>query len=334
MSNGNMIYVPNEVLTVVVDNQPYTIAAAHPNFKACVEAAKAGDFDAIPSLADIPQAIRQFSEGKIEVDEGAGIVLYGGEPMHNYAADRLLGMMYEGFNIDPLVKFLENLLQNPSKRAVDELYKFLEHGKMPLTPDGHFLAYKRVRSDYKSVHDGKTDNSIGKVVEMPRNKVDDNSQRTCSYGLHFCSHEYLKNFSGDKVVVLKVNPRDVVSIPADYNDTKGRACRYEVVGELSPDEVERALDNNVWDGRSVVGDYDPDYDDADRDFDDQPFGDEDFEASDDNYNEGYTNGYDDGRDKEEPAVTEDDEPTTQWEEGYVAGYRDGRGHKSRAVPKS
>jgi hypothetical protein len=32
-------------------------------------------------------------------------------------------------------------------------------------------------------------------------------------------------------MILKINPADVVSIPSDYNNTKGRTCRYEVVGE-------------------------------------------------------------------------------------------------------
>jgi hypothetical protein len=36
-------------------------------------------------------------------------------------------------------------------------------------------------------------------------------------------------------VILKINPRDVVSIPSDYNNSKGRACRYEIAGELGVD---------------------------------------------------------------------------------------------------
>ena len=34
-------------------------------------------------------------------------------------------------------------------------------------------------------------------------------------------------------MILKINPRDVVSIPSDYNDAKGRACKYEVISELA-----------------------------------------------------------------------------------------------------
>ena len=131
-------------------------------------------------------------------------------------------------------------MTNPSKRAVDELYGFLEKNSLPITPDGHFLAYKKVRQNYFDCHTGKMDNSVGKIVEMERNEVDDNKDQTCSTGLHFCSQEYLPHFGGgdSRVVIVKINPRDVVSIPVDYNNAKGRACRYEVIGEVgaNPDD--------------------------------------------------------------------------------------------------
>ena len=95
------------------------------------------------------------------------------------------------------------------------------------------MAYKAVRSDFKDIHSGTFDNSVGQTVSMPRNAVDDDKNRTCSAGLHFCSFEYLPHFAhaNGHVVLVKINPRDVVAIPADYNDTKGRTCRYEVTGE-------------------------------------------------------------------------------------------------------
>ena len=129
-------------------------------------------------------------------------------------------------------------MRNPSKRAVDELYGFLEKNSLPITPDGCFLAYKRVRGDYKDCYTGTMDNSVGCVVEMERNMVDDNRDNTCSAGLHFCSHDYLRSFSGERTVIVKINPADVVSIPSDYDNAKGRTCRYEVIGEVaqSPDD--------------------------------------------------------------------------------------------------
>jgi hypothetical protein len=69
---------------------------------------------------------------------------------------------------------------------------------------------------------------------MERNAVDDNKDQTCSTGLHFCGLSYLDHFGGSdsRTVIVKIDPADVVSIPSDYNGAKGRACRYEVIGEM------------------------------------------------------------------------------------------------------
>jgi hypothetical protein len=68
---------------------------------------------------------------------------------------------------------------------------------------------------------------------MERHEVNDNKDITCSSGLHFCGMSYLSHFGGERTVIVKINPADVVSIPSDYNEAKGRACRYEVIGELN-----------------------------------------------------------------------------------------------------
>ena len=150
----------------------------------------------------------------------------------SYLVDTILEYSEKGMDTTKLLNFLGNLVQNPSQDSVNELFEFLEKNNMPLTDDGHFLAYKKVNIDYKDCHTGKIDNSIGQLVQMPREKVNSDRNVTCSYGLHFCSKEYLKSFNGDHIMVLKINPRDVVSIPVDYNNSKGRCCRYEVIAEL------------------------------------------------------------------------------------------------------
>jgi hypothetical protein len=173
--------------------------------------------------------------------------------------------MREGLPHEPLLNFFKNLMDNPSKRAVDELYDFLEAGELPITEDGHFLAFKNVRSNYRDIHSGNFDNSVGKVCEMPRNGVDEDKERTCSYGLHFCSIKYLPHFSdgeNGKTMIVKINPRDVVAIPADYNNTKGRTCRYEVVAEYKDDWRSKLNRNESgWDSElysSDGGDYELD----------------------------------------------------------------------------
>ena len=32
-------------------------------------------------------------------------------------------------------------------------------------------------------------------------------------------------------MIVKIDPADVVSIPVDYNNSKGRCCKYEVIAE-------------------------------------------------------------------------------------------------------
>jgi len=68
-------------------------------------------------------------------------------------------------------------------------------------------------------------------------------------------------------MIVKINPKDVVAIPADYNNTKGRTCRYEVVAEYKDDwrtKIQR--EESGWDSKlysSDGGEYD--YDDEDYD---------------------------------------------------------------------
>ena len=83
-------------------------------------------------------------------------------------------------------------MANPSRRATEELYRFLEHKSMPLTPEGNFLAYKGVTSDFKDCYSRKFDNSVGQTLTMIRNQVCDDANVGCSDGFHAGSYEYAK----------------------------------------------------------------------------------------------------------------------------------------------
>ena len=253
----------------VINGQSYTIANDHPKYKQIIESIKQKDWDGFVNLVNISKQVEDYAG--VEISDGALIV--NGEIIHNTLTKRIVSFMGQGLPFDPMMKFLSNLMGNPSKRAVDELYDFLEAGELPITEDGCFLAFKNVRSDYKDIHSGTFDNSVGKVCEMSRNRVCDNKDQTCSSGLHFCSIAYLPSFSdsnGGKTMILKINPADVVSIPSDYNNTKGRCCRYEVVAEYKEDwrsKVDRGesgFDSDLY--SSDGGDYDWD-DDNDDDCD-------------------------------------------------------------------
>ena len=226
-------------VTVVIGNKPHTISKTHITYQKVVDAIKAGDWETVQNVIEPKKVVLDYGQGRVSIK---GETLYwDGEVFNGTLATRMVNMLTEGFTIEPLVMFMENLMENPSKRSVDELYGFLEKNNLPLTPDGHFLAYKKVRNNFLDIHSGTMDNSPGTVVEMERNQVDDDKDQTCSTGLHFCGLSYLPHFGGgdSRVVIVKVNPADVVSIPSDYDGAKGRACRYEVIGELgvNPEEA-------------------------------------------------------------------------------------------------
>lgn len=191
------------------------------------------------------EAIKVFSQGLLTVDVSNNKITYNpkvGQPfeVNNSLAKRILkeltahGKLSDA--VKSLVSFLENLMLNPSYRAVNELYGFLEANCIELTPDGHFIAFKKVRANYFDIHSNTMDNSPGQVLRVMRSQVDENSERTCSHGLHCCSKSYLPQFgtsAGNRVVRVKVHPADVVAIPRDYNNSKMRCCGYEVLDDVT-----------------------------------------------------------------------------------------------------
>ena len=219
-------------ITLVLDGQTHTVGSSHPNHAEVIQAIKDQAWDTLPSLVDIPTAISTYSEGNVVVNE-FGEVSFDGQPLHNTLADRIGQFFREGLPYDPLVKFLENLMNNPSNRAVEELYTFLENEGMAITPDGCFVGYKAVRADLKDIHSGTYDNSPGTIHEMARNLVDDDARRSCSNGFHVGSQSYAASFGGEdaRIMLVKVNPADAVSVPYD-GGRKLRACKYEVLCEV------------------------------------------------------------------------------------------------------
>jgi hypothetical protein len=222
-------------ISIVIDNVSHTISKSHITYEKVKQAIKDQDWDLVREIIEPKKVIINFGAGNLEVNDGE--VSWKGKPMHNALTTRMIAMLEEGFSIEPLANFMANLMDNPSYRSINELYGFLENNNLPITPDGHFLAYKKVQDNFLDIHSSTMDNSIGNVLEMERNAVDDDQNQTCSSGLHFCSQSYLAHFGGStsRTIIVKINPRDVVSIPNDYNNAKGRTCRYEVIGELGVD---------------------------------------------------------------------------------------------------
>ena len=167
-------------LTVVVNGKAHTMDRTNPAFSQAVDCLKSEDADKLEQMFDTSKAVEDYADGNISITEG--VVKYQDHEVHNHVVDRILDFMRGGLPYKPLIKFLDKLMANPSRRAVNELYSFLEHKAMPLTPDGNFLAYKGVKEDFTDWHSGKFSNDVGAVNEMPRNFVCDDASVGCSDG--------------------------------------------------------------------------------------------------------------------------------------------------------
>jgi hypothetical protein len=243
-------------LTVVINGKAQTMNKDHVNWDHAVAAVKAEEFDKLEDLFDIGRAVPSYSDGKVTVDHG--VVYYDGEEIHNHVVDRLLDFMREGLPYGPLVRFLDKLMENPSRRAINELYTFLEHKNMPLTPDGNFLAYKSVDDNFKDWHTGNFSNNVGDVQEMRRSGVCDDADMGCSSGFHAGSLEYARGFgNGGNLMIVEINPADVVSVPKDCDCQKLRTAKYKVVGHF-----EKKLEEPLVDDYFDHEEYDEDSYDA------------------------------------------------------------------------
>jgi hypothetical protein len=181
-----------------------------------------------------------------------------------------------GLDLEPIENFWRNLYLNPLPNVRAQLFAFLEHNGHPITKNGYFLAYKSVQKKpqydtttgklienktfdantgkevketvntdmtFAPFHTGKYGDNIkiGAPVSMPLDECDADPNRTCSSGLHVGSMAYVGDFgSGSNKVVLEVlvNPRHVVAVPNDYNNTKMRVKEYFPIGISNGENLE------------------------------------------------------------------------------------------------
>lgn len=254
-----------DAIMVVLGSTPRIVSSTNLNFNALRAALldpNGHNLTLIEELADVRKFIAKKSFGRVQVSDTE--IRYDGVKINNHTTERVLDMLRKGYDLTPVGNFLNKVMQNPSKVAQEELYLWLESGNQPLTPEGNVLAFKRVRPDYTDIHSGKFDNSVGaKIPPMKREDVDPDRDRTCSRGYHFCSYGYLPHFSSydgqnDHIMIVEVNPANIVAIPNDYANQKGRCTVYDIVGEVSLEDAEHVFDNTP-----VVRMYMDDEDDGD-----------------------------------------------------------------------
>lgn len=227
-----------ESVTYVVDGDAKAALSTWPRFGDLVAALARQDVAAVAALT---QTLKDWSGGRVDRGHG-GVAAVDGVQMPQELELRLEGLRSRGEDATRFLAFWKRLRANPSEHSRQLLFRFLDRGGIPLTKSGHFLAYKTVRRDYLDYRTAKLRNRPGDVVSMPRGDVEENSAQHCAAGLHVGSLEYAEYFLGmmlnnsskaphGRIVVVEVDPADVVCVPDDHSAQKVRCCRYRVVGE-------------------------------------------------------------------------------------------------------
>lgn len=212
-------------LTLHYSGLTKVIAKDDTRFQAVLAAIRAGKMDDIPEIVDPTNA---FKKAGIQVEEG--LLTVKGIAMPPELNARILEYKTNKIPFNSLLKFWEKLQSNPSFHVRANLFKFLENHGHSFTEEGDFIGYRGVSDDFKDKRTGKFDNRPGQVCRMPRELVDDNPNNSCSHGLHIGGFKYAKDF-GPKLVVVKVDPRNVVAVPDAYAGNKLRVCEFEVLSE-------------------------------------------------------------------------------------------------------
>lgn len=238
----------NNTITVLVNEdgsiKPIPVTSEHPKWTEILEAWTKQDFESLLDLMSMKKIVERFSNGDLIVSDSG--VFYKEIQLVGVDVDRIMAFLRSGDPYQPIANYMVRKLKNPSKRAINEMYNFLEHKQMPLTPNGTILAYKGVLPDFFSVSSGKEPllqgrrneagqifNGVGETIEMSRADVDDDFRRGCSGGLHAGSLDYARDWARSHkgvIIVIEIDPPDVVSVPEDCQCKKLRCAKYKVIG--------------------------------------------------------------------------------------------------------
>lgn len=243
------LVTPN-VLIVVRDGQPLSIDKSHKNFERIQKSLEAGKWQEVLDFIDLKSALTKYSNGRVIVESGK--VTLDGERVDGKLVNRLVTLLLEENSqaLESLTAFMDKADENPDFRVVTRIYDFMAHNDLRTDAEGYVLAYKVVQHNYLDKYTGTMDNSPGTLVQMKRNKVNSDDEETCSHGLHVAARRYIPQYgtpslgvNGDRVLLCKINPKDFVSIPTDYDSMKARVCEYLVLKDVTELFVKGNLDD-------------------------------------------------------------------------------------------
>jgi len=258
------------ILTMVLNGESRSITKDDPRFTRVRDLLSCGTEDEILEVlnsgCENDNHLSDVTKGRVRIE--GGVVYYRDDNGKDVVVDnkglveRILDLQRQGLPFDGMACFIERLYGNVSSRTRRELLDFIERNGLTIDSEGYILAYKAVRSDYMDKYSGTIDNSPGRVISMDRSKVDDDFTRGCSSGLHAGALEYVHSYGhgNDRIVIVRIDPADVVSVPSDCSHQKLRTCRYQVVADYNGELEKVCYDSDNLDNLYDDSDYEEDFD--------------------------------------------------------------------------
>ncbi len=238
------------------------------------------DFDYVRDMVidqrAIPRAVLRRALAAVDGEALDTYRVKHGDPVEDVILEAAISLTAEQADITPLARFLKRLERNPSPASRSQLFGFLKANGFKLTADGMIIAFKSVRADGLSSNSGREPVTVvhqdgtvetvtghvpypvGSTVWMPRHYVNDDRQTACSVGIHAGSWSYASNFA-DHLLVVLIDPADVVSVPADHSCQKVRVCRLRVAAVHNTDDGDELSEDVVRAVRTA-----PDFDSAEE----------------------------------------------------------------------
>ncbi|ADM79971.1 membrane integrity protector [Aeromonas phage phiAS5] len=225
-------FASTKFINIMADGKTYTADSSHEQFRKALDLCIAGDVLKALGLINVAKGVSSYAKGQLKVEND--VVTYKGLEIGGSVVKRIISNMHDGKPFGHLVAFLEKLLLNPNKKAIEGLFDFLEHNDIEITTDGFVHAYRRCTTDYKDFYTGKLSNKVGETVKLDRAKCD-SSDATCSAGLHVAARHYIPNYHGGqgRILLVQVDPQHVVAVPKDYKGAKMRCCEFKVLKDIT-----------------------------------------------------------------------------------------------------
>ena len=283
MLKYSLVSIGDEQAVTVFANGEVLVAqsGSHPNFETIVSKVLAGDESVVDDFDTARAVARKFERLSDRLAVSNGRLYFDGDLFEHEALTEVVVRSLEesGDRHERVVLFIENVMDNPEQHSREQLYEWLIRNKFGIDDKGYIVGYKSVFAnddgtfrptrvgpgvvDGVEVTSGYLNQRVGSVVEMARSQVVHDPNVACSVGLHISNYDYAASFSGDTILRVSVNPRDVVSVPNDSSFQKVRASRYTVV-EATPKASYTYDENEVFYGdngfEDFYGDYESDVD--------------------------------------------------------------------------